>query len=75
MKSQNSTDFAEFRRTWRRRLQLNHGSSRGWGRNSTGGMTATLVAFHIAAHAESLATAGVGAAEGFLARVGVGVDA
>lgn len=38
-------------------------------------MAATLVALHVAAHGEGLAAAGVCAAEGLLARVGVGVDA
>lgn len=38
-------------------------------------VAATLVALHVAAHAEGLSAARVGAAEGFLARVAVGVDA
>lgn len=38
-------------------------------------MAAALMALHVTAHGKSLATAGMGAAEGLLARVRVGVDA
>jgi hypothetical protein len=38
-------------------------------------MAASLVTLHIAAHGEGLSAAGVGAAEGLLACVGVRVDA
>ena len=44
-------------------------------RSRTTRVAAPLVALHVAAHGERLPTAGVGAAEGLLARVGVGVDA
>lgn len=47
-----------------------------WGSGCwTAGVASTLVTLHVAAHGEGLAAAGVGAAEGLLARVGVGVDA
>ena len=39
------------------------------------GVAATLVAFHVAAHREGLAAAGVSAPERLLACVRVGVDA
>lgn len=45
------------------------------GRRRTTGVTTPLVALHVAAHREGLSAAGVRAAEGLLARVGVGVDA
>lgn len=42
--------------------------------HGTPGMATTLVAFHVAAHAEGLAATGVSATEGLLAGVAVRVD-
>ena len=43
-------------------------------RNRTTGVTTPLMTLHVAAHRERLSTARVGATEGLLARVAVGVD-
>lgn len=45
------------------------------GRNSTTRVAATLMALHVTAHGESLATTSVGATEGLLTRMRVGVNA
>lgn len=45
------------------------------GGNGPAGMTATFVALHVAPHAEGFTTTRVGAAEGLLSGVAVGVDA
>lgn len=44
-------------------------------RNRTTGVTTPLMTLHVTAHRESLSTARMGATEGLLARVAVGVDA